>query len=183
MLSSKSSSLKSPNILNTTNYKSTNTSFKTKLNPKPASSIPLHASSIKKTSSLIATNHSTFTTTQSTTSLSTSEVSRSTHNPLPSIVIHNKQNYALATANSITLKREQAIVLNPVDELLIKDYIIAIGQIISPINIIFVSKISMGRVCVFLTTEQILSSLIEKSQSILKINDHIIPYTQTTQSR
>jgi len=32
----------------------------------------------------------------------------------------------------------------------------------------------MGRVCVFLSSEQILSSLIEKSQSILKINDHII---------
>jgi len=64
MPSSKSSSLKSPNILNTTNYKSINTSFKTKLNPKPAVSIPLHASSISKTSSLIAANHSTSTTTQ-----------------------------------------------------------------------------------------------------------------------
>jgi hypothetical protein len=33
----------------------------------------------------------------------------------------------------------------------------------------------MGRVCVFLSSEQILSSLLEKSQSKLKINDHIIP--------
>lgn len=33
----------------------------------------------------------------------------------------------------------------------------------------------MGRVCVFLSSEQILTSLLEKSQSKLKINDHIIP--------
>ncbi|KAE9537552.1 hypothetical protein AGLY_006575 [Aphis glycines] len=50
---------------------------------------------------------------------------------------NNKLYYALATSNSNTPKREQAIVLHPIDGLLLKDYIIAIGQIISPSNIIF----------------------------------------------
>jgi len=87
----------------------------------------------------------------------------------------NKLNYALATANSNTPKREQAIVLHPVDGLLLKDYIIAIGQIISPNNIIFVSKISMSRVCIFLSSEHILCSLLEKTQNKIKINQHEIP--------
>lgn len=85
---------------------------------------------------------------------------------------NNKLNYALATANSNTPKREQAIVLHPIDGLLLKDYIIAIGQIISPINIIFVSKISMSRVCVFLSSEHILCSLLEKTQNKIKIKQH-----------
>jgi|UniRef100_A0A2S2R052 hypothetical protein len=91
-----------------------------------------------------------------------------------SINTNNKFNYALATANLNISKREQAIVIHPVDGLLLKDYIIATRQIISPSNI-FVSIISMGRVCVFLSSELILNSLIEKSQNILKINKHIIP--------
>jgi len=132
-------------------------------------------SSFSKTSIPFTANHSTHTTTQPTSTLSTSDASRSTLNSSSPIGTHNKLNYALATTNSNMPKREQAIILNPVDGLLIKDYISAIGQIISPNNIIFVSKISMGRVCVFLSSEQILTSLLEKSQSKLKINDHIIP--------
>jgi len=174
MPSNKSPSQKSLNKVNTTKYKTTNIPSKTKPNVKSASNISLHAPIINKTGSHIAANHTT-STTQPTTTHSTSDTSRSTQNPLSSIDTNNKLNYALATANSNTPKREQAIVLLPVDGLLIKDYIIAIGQIISPSNIIFVSKISMGRVCVFLSSEQILSSLIEKSHSTLKINDHIIP--------
>lgn len=33
----------------------------------------------------------------------------------------------------------------------------------------------MGRVCVFISSEQTFSSLIEKSQNTPKINEHIIP--------
>ena len=168
------SSLKSLNKVNTIIHKTTNISSKTKLNTKPTTNITSHTHVINKTSLLIVTNHTT-SATQAISTLSTPDASRSTHNPLLPNGTNNKLNYALATANPNTPKREQAIVLHPVDGLLLKDYIITIGQIISPSNIIFVSIISMGRVCVILSSEQTLSSLIEKSQSILKINEHIIP--------
>ncbi|VVC43967.1 Hypothetical protein CINCED_3A000951 [Cinara cedri] len=62
-----------------------------------------------------------------------------------------------------TPSREQALVFNSID-----------GKIVSPKNIIFISRISNNRFCVFLSSKQILDNLIQITQSI-NINDHTIP--------
>lgn len=82
-------------------------------------------------------------------------------------------NFASITANETTPNREQAIVFNSIDGVPQKDYIIAIGQIVQPRNILFVSRISNNRFCIFLSSKEILESLLTKTQTI-NINGHEI---------
>lgn len=82
-------------------------------------------------------------------------------------------NYASAAANVNTPSREQALVFNSIDGIPQRDYIVAIGKIISPKNIVFVSRISNNRFCIFLSSKQILDSLLASTQTIT-INEHVI---------
>lgn len=79
----------------------------------------------------------------------------------------------MATATENTPSREQAIMFNSIDGISQIDYIIAIGKIVKPINIIFVSRISNHRFCVFLSSKQVLDNLMQQTQTI-KINDQLI---------
>jgi hypothetical protein len=72
-----------------------------------------------------------------------------------------------------TPNRQQAIVFNSIDGIPQKEYVLAIGKIVKPINIIFVSRISNNRFCIFLSSKQVLDNLMQHTQSIY-INDHII---------
>lgn len=83
------------------------------------------------------------------------------------------RNFASVTAHDNTPKRDQAIVFNSIDGIPQKEYVLAIGQIVSPKNITFVSRISNNRFCIFLSNKNILDHLLDKTQSI-KINDHVI---------
>lgn len=85
----------------------------------------------------------------------------------------NSLNFASIAAKEITPNREQAIVFNSIDGVPQKDYVIAIGQIVQPKNILFVSRISNNRFCIFLNSKEILESLIAKNPSIT-INGHEI---------
>lgn len=82
-------------------------------------------------------------------------------------------NFASITANETTPNREQAIVFNSIDGVPQKYYIIAIGQIVQPRNILFVSRISNNRFCIFLTNKEILESLLTKTQ-VININGYEI---------
>jgi hypothetical protein len=81
-------------------------------------------------------------------------------------------NFASVTAAESTPSREQTIVFNYIDEISQKEYILVIGKIVKPINIIFVSRISNNRFCVFLSSKQVLDNLMHLTQSI-NINDQI----------
>lgn len=82
-------------------------------------------------------------------------------------------NFASIAAKVITPNREQAIVFNSIDGVPQKDYVITIGQIVQPKNILFVSRISNNRFCIFLNSKEILESLIAKNPEIT-INGHKI---------
>lgn len=59
-------------------------------------------------------------------------------------------------------KKDQAIIFDiENEEIQLKDYIIEIGNIIKPENIIFVSKISKKRMCIFLSTKDLANKLIQ----------------------
>lgn len=57
-------------------------------------------------------------------------------------------------------KKDQAIVLDAVDGLKIEDYAVAIGSIIGPINLKYISRISQRRVCMFLNSKGTVEELI-----------------------
>uniref|UniRef100_A0A2S2PY02 Uncharacterized protein n=1 Tax=Sipha flava TaxID=143950 RepID=A0A2S2PY02_9HEMI len=106
----------------------------------------------------------------------------STNGPQPIIVptikstninTNTNTNFASVTAMESTPNRQQAIVFNSIDGIPQKEYVLAIGKIVKPINIIFVSRISNNRFCIFLSSKQVLDNLMQHTQSIY-INDHII---------
>jgi len=105
-------------------------------------------------------------------SIATSDINNQVINT--NIITQNTiRNYASAASNENSPSREQALLFNSIDGIPQKEYIVAIGKIISPKNIVFVSRISNNRFCIFLSSKQILDSLLEATQTIT-INEQII---------
>ena len=71
-------------------------------------------------------------------------------------------------------KKEQAIVTDAVDGLQIKDYVLAVRKLIGPQNIKFASRISQGRVCLYLSTQE-LADTITALGSKVNIGSHTLP--------
>jgi len=69
---------------------------------------------------------------------------------------------------------EQAIVFNSIDSIRQIEYILAIGKLIFPLYIIFTSRISNNRICIFLSSKEVVDTILENSKTI-SINDHTIP--------
>jgi len=77
-----------------------------------------------------------------------------------------------------TPSRKHANVFNSIDSVPQIQYILAIGKIVQPNNIKFVSRISNNRFCIFLSKKQILDNLMQTT----KIN-HIIIHDYFIQIR
>lgn len=67
-------------------------------------------------------------------------------------------------------KREQAIIINVMENLKLPDYIIAVGNIVTPRNIQFASRISNNRICIYLATTELVDEIVENHSSI-KVGD------------
>jgi hypothetical protein len=57
--------------------------------------------------------------------------------------------------------KEQAIVFNAIEGLKLDDYVVAIGNIVTPKNVLFASRISNSRICMYLSSKD----LVEKTVS------------------
>lgn len=57
--------------------------------------------------------------------------------------------------------------MNSLEGLTIRDYALGIGSIIGPTNIHYILKISQGRVCTFLSSEEIARHLVDKQKSVI----------------
>ena len=94
------------------------------------------------------------------------------HNTLQNL--NQPPSFATITSNEKTPSREQALVFNSIDGIRQVEYILEIAKLIPPKDIIYVSRISNNRFCVFLSSKDILDTLLEKSETI-SINEHTIP--------
>lgn len=70
--------------------------------------------------------------------------------------------------------REQAIVLDAVEGLTISEYTVAVGKLIEPNNIRFVSRISHGRICLYLSSKELVEKLTETNTKV-NIGTHSLP--------
>lgn len=179
-------------IIKNINSSSTKSYQPNKLNSKSA--MTLHDKSLRLSNSSI--NHSppdspskykhqtTYVRSTDNTSVSADIASQLTHNnDSQSSTVHSinptsihtntGMNFATVTATENTPSREQAIVFNSIDGIPQIEYILAIGKIVKPINIIFISRISNQRFCIFLSSKQVLDNLMQQTQTI-KINDQLI---------
>lgn len=87
---------------------------------------------------------------------------------------NSASSYAAVTQNDKFPKKDQAIVLEAKEGLQLKDYIFAIGNLTDPANIRFASRISNGRICMFLASKEIADSITSKHEHI-KVNNNKIP--------
>ncbi|KAK2577810.1 hypothetical protein KPH14_012693 [Odynerus spinipes] len=81
--------------------------------------------------------------------------------------------YARIAQQTLFPTREQAIVLDSAEGITIQEYTIAIGKLIDPKNVRFASRISHGRVCLYLNSKESVDKLIE-SHTKVYIGQHVL---------
>jgi hypothetical protein len=127
------------------------------LNSQTPTKLSLNEKLLASNKQLTQTNKSNSTTTTQVNSQPTSH---------SSINHFQGKSFAEKTANSSTPKMDQAIVMNSVDGIKQTQYIIALNKITDSINIIFASRISNNRFCIFLKSQQIANDIINKHSAI-----------------
>ncbi|CAB0040769.1 unnamed protein product [Trichogramma brassicae] len=81
----------------------------------------------------------------------------------------NKPTYSQMNQHFRYPTREEAIVLDSISGISIHSYTLAIGSIIQPKNVIFVSRISTNRVCLYLSDK---SHILELSAKAVEVEGH-----------
>lgn len=81
--------------------------------------------------------------------------------------------YASVTQNDQFPKKEQAIVIEAKEGILLKDYVTKIGELVNPTKIRFASKISNSSVCIFLSMKGIAEELTSKHQQV-NMNNQVL---------
>lgn len=79
--------------------------------------------------------------------------------------------YAKAVQQVQYPTKEQAIIVDSVEGFSVQDYTLAVGTIVQPSNIRYVSRISHGRICLYLSTKELVEDLVEKRATV-KIGTH-----------
>ncbi|KAK2574758.1 hypothetical protein KPH14_012961, partial [Odynerus spinipes] len=69
--------------------------------------------------------------------------------------------------------KEQAIVLDSMEGFSVQDYTVAVGSLVHPSNIRYVSRISHGRVCIYLSTKE-LADKVTANKTTINIGPHIL---------
>ena len=69
--------------------------------------------------------------------------------------------------------KEQAIILDSIEGLSVQDYTIAIGNLVQPSNIRYVSRISHGRVCIYLSSKE-LADKVTDNHTTVKVGTHTL---------
>ena len=77
-----------------------------------------------------------------------------------------KESYSQVTQQIQVPTKEQAIIVDAIDGIKIEEYFVTIGNLIHPSNIRYGSRISHGRICIYLSSKEIADSLIEKNSKI-----------------
>lgn len=70
-------------------------------------------------------------------------------------------------------KKEQALILSPVQGIPLKEYIMALGTYINPTKILYVSRISGNRICIYLKSKEDVTNLTNTHKTIRVQNNNI----------
>ena len=78
----------------------------------------------------------------------------------------NSLSYANVTQKTNFPNKDQAIILPAIENSKIQEYIKAIGNIVTPKNILFSSRISNNRICIYLSSKKLVDHLIENHKTV-----------------
>ncbi|KAI4473600.1 hypothetical protein M0802_016035 [Mischocyttarus mexicanus] len=82
--------------------------------------------------------------------------------------------YAKVTGNISFPKKDQAVIIDVIDDSQLKVYVQAISKLIDPAHIRFISRIANNRICIYVATKEIADELIDKHKAIL-LNGKSLP--------
>ncbi|KAJ3652319.1 hypothetical protein Zmor_018297 [Zophobas morio] len=78
------------------------------------------------------------------------------------------------TANHVSFpKKDQAVVLNSVNETKLTDYVVAVGSLVQPKNVLFASRIANNRICIYLKDKLLVDELVTKYSSLTINNQEV----------
>ncbi|CAH1110637.1 unnamed protein product [Psylliodes chrysocephalus] len=81
----------------------------------------------------------------------------------------------VAAQNKFNLpSKKQAIVFSALDNTKVEEYLYAIGNKIQPQNILFISRISNNRICIYLSSEAIVEKFLNTDNGSVVVNQQII---------
>lgn len=99
----------------------------------------------------------------------------STMSQQPSQKPSTVSSYANVTSTTCFPKKDQAIILDAIDGVTLKDYLISLSSILPTTAIRFVSRISNARICIYLDTKNTADNIIGKKITIQNICLEIKP--------
>lgn len=96
----------------------------------------------------------------------------------------NSQNTTTVTAKKTSFsnvlkasafpKKDQAIIYPVIEGIPVKDYVIGTGDIVGPQNVLYASRMSNNRVCIYLSSKELVNQFVNTNGGIT-INDIFIP--------
>lgn len=93
----------------------------------------------------------------------------------PQVKTNNSKTFAETTANTMFPKKEQAVILNTINEIPQIEYVKAFSKITPPKNITFASRISNNRFCIYFKDKNTVDELIQ-NHAYISVNDNQIPF-------
>ena len=78
----------------------------------------------------------------------------------------NKSSYAHVTQQVQAPTKEQVIVIDAIEGITFQEFVIAVGKLIDPANIRFVSRISHSRICLYINSKETADKLMESGKKI-----------------
>uniref|UniRef100_A0A6P7GIC6 Triple functional domain protein-like n=1 Tax=Diabrotica virgifera virgifera TaxID=50390 RepID=A0A6P7GIC6_DIAVI len=84
------------------------------------------------------------------------------------------QTYSLTTTSKVQFSsKEKAIIFNALDNTKLQEYLIPLGNIIQPKNIIFCSRLSNNRICMYLSSKQLVEDYMT-NRGYIEIQGEIV---------
>lgn len=89
--------------------------------------------------------------------------------------VSNAQFAAIVQQDKV-LSRDLAIVIDSIENHTLEDYAVELAKVINPKDILYVSRISQGRICFYLSKKEIVDELTNEEKKItLKVGDNTLP--------
>lgn len=97
------------------------------------------------------------------------------HTVKPSVnPVRKPMSFSNTVKASLFPRKDQAIIYPVIDGIQVKDYVIETGKKVDPKNILFASRMSNNRVCIYLVSREVVEKFVENEGGIT-INDIFVP--------
>ena len=70
------------------------------------------------------------------------------------------------TSQNLFPSKDQAIVVAAIEGIKLEDYVLAVGNIVQPKNVLFASRLANNRICIYLSSKEFVEEVVFLSFSV-----------------